>query len=347
MTAAKPYRHRLPMTIIQHAVWRYHRFPLSSRDVQELLHQRGLEISHETLREWCLKFGPQFTDELRRGSRWLLDEVCTAVDGVRYWLWRAVDEHGFVLDVFLQRYRDTQAAKIFLSNLLGEYDVPDTICTDQLRSYRAAIRAFSNLVHVNHQQVISGSRCNNMVQQSHGSTRRQSGSNKGFKRRRRAQEFLRLHAWTLTSTITPARAFPPRLEEATRNRRSTRGQWLPQGWPEPQATPALRLPRCQLRQHNPRVSMSPCSTRKRNWPIYGMVTKEASTSSGIRAVLAGLGQTPKPYQLTNNEVVERGRILNHQRVNATSCDGPGRHPRAGATCWAMVASIRALYATPS
>ena len=85
MTDAKPYRHRFPMAIIQHAVWLYHRFPLSYRDVQELLHQRGIQISHETLREWCIKFGPLFAEDLRhreprRGSRWHLDEVCTSVD---------------------------------------------------------------------------------------------------------------------------------------------------------------------------------------------------------------------------------------------------------------------------
>ena len=82
MTDAKPYRHRFPMTIIQHAVWLYHRFPLSYRDVQELLHQRGIRVSHETLREWCIKFSALFTEELRhreprRGSRWHLDEVWT------------------------------------------------------------------------------------------------------------------------------------------------------------------------------------------------------------------------------------------------------------------------------
>ena len=163
MTDAKPYRHRFPMTIIQHAVWLYHRFPLSYRDVQELLHQRGIEVSHETLREWCIKFGPLFVEELRhreprRGSRWHLDEVCTTVDGVRHWRWRAVDEYGFVLDILLQRHRDTEAAKTFLARLLGEYDVPEVIHTDQLRSYGAAIRENPSLADVDHQQVISTAR---------------------------------------------------------------------------------------------------------------------------------------------------------------------------------------------
>jgi putative transposase len=199
MTDAKPYRHRFPMTIIQHAVWLYHRFPLSYRDVQELLHQRSIQVSHETLREWCFKFGPLFAEDLRhwepgRGSRWYLDEVCTSVDGVRHWLWRAVDEYGFVLDILLQRHRDTEAAKNFLTRLLGEYDVPEVIHTDQLRSYGAAIREIPSLVNVDHQQVISTARCNNITLQEHRSTRRQGRSQQGFKRRKRAQEFLNLHA---------------------------------------------------------------------------------------------------------------------------------------------------------
>ncbi|CAM4429829.1 IS6 family transposase [Deinococcus marmoris] len=177
----------------------YHRFPISYRDVQELLHQRGIVVSHETLREWCIKFGSLFADGLRhreprRGSRWLLDEVCTTVDGVRHWLWRAVDEHGFVLDILLQRHRDTEAAKAFMTGLLGEYDVPDRICTDKLASYGAAIRQIVSLAAVDHQEVISTTRCNNMIEQSHRSTRRQERQQLGFRRRKRAQEFLNLHA---------------------------------------------------------------------------------------------------------------------------------------------------------
>ena len=178
MTDVKPYRHRFPMSIIQHAVWLYHRFPLSYRDVQELLHQRGLEVSHEMLREWCIKCSSLFAEELRhreprRGSRWSLDEVCTSVDGIRHWVWRAVNEHGPVLDIFLQRHRDTEAAKAFLTRLLVEYDVPEVIHTDQLRSYGATIRELPSLVKVDHQQVISTARCNNLTLQSHRSTRRQ------------------------------------------------------------------------------------------------------------------------------------------------------------------------------
>ncbi|WP_412030182.1 IS6 family transposase [Deinococcus yunweiensis] len=199
MTDPNPYRHRFAMTIIQHAVWLYHRFPLSYRDVQELLHQRGVDVSHETIREWCLKFGPLFAEDLRqreprRGSRWLIDEVCTTVNGVRHWLWRAVDEHGFVLDILLQRHRDTDAAKTFLTRLLGEYDVPEVIHTDKLWSYGAAVRELPVLHSVEHVQVVSTARCNNVIEQSHRSTRRQERQQQGFKRRKRAQEFLCLHA---------------------------------------------------------------------------------------------------------------------------------------------------------
>jgi len=196
---AKPYRHRFSILIIQHAVWLYHRFPLTYRDVQELLHQRGIQVSHKTLREWSIKFGPFFAEdlrhrELRRGSRWHLDEVSTSVDGVRHWLWRAVDEYGFVLDILLQRHRDIEAAKTFLTRLLADYDVPEVIHIDQLRSYGAAIREIPSLTNVDHQQVISTARCNNIIEQSHRPTRRQEQSQQGFRWRKRAQEFLSLHA---------------------------------------------------------------------------------------------------------------------------------------------------------
>lgn len=120
--------------------------------------------------------------------------MAVKVGGVRHWLWRAVDEHGFVLDILLQRHRDTQAAKVFLTRLLGEYQGPEVIHTDQLRSYSAAIREVPRLANVNHQQVISTARCNNVIEQSHRSTRSQERQQLGFKRRKRAQEFLSLHA---------------------------------------------------------------------------------------------------------------------------------------------------------
>ena len=199
MTDRKPYRHRFPLSIIQHALWLYHRFPLSERDVQELLHQRGIVVSHETLRQWNIKFAPLLTEELRhreprRGSRWFLDEVCIDMAGKKFWLWRAVDESGAVLDIVLQTHRNADAAKIFFERLLINYDVPDVIHTDTLWSDGAAIRALPVLHAVKHIQVISSARCNNLIEQSHRPTRKQERSQLGFKKPRRAQEFLALHA---------------------------------------------------------------------------------------------------------------------------------------------------------
>ena len=108
--------------------------------------------------------------------------------------WRAVDEHEAVLVILLQRYRDTDAAKTFLTRLLSEYDVPDRICTDKPASYGAAIREITSLAEVDHQQVISTAQCNNMIEQFHRPTRRQERQQQGFKRWKRAQEFLNLSA---------------------------------------------------------------------------------------------------------------------------------------------------------
>lgn len=197
----KPYRHRFPKSIIQHAVWLYHRFTLSYRDIEELLLQRGIQVSHETIRDWCEKFGPTITKELRkreprRGSHWHLDEVCVKIKGVKHWLWRAVDEHGAVLDVLLQEHRDTDAAKTFFTKLLSGYEAPTTIHTDKLGSYGAASRELPELHGAEHREVISTARCNNLIEQSHRPTRNQERSQKGFKDIEKAQKFLDLHART-------------------------------------------------------------------------------------------------------------------------------------------------------
>jgi len=124
VTDRKPYRHRFPLGIIQYALWLYDRFSLSQRDVQELLQERGIQVSHETLRQWNIKFAPLPTEELRhreprRGSRWFLDEVCINISGKKFWLWMAVGDSGVVLDLRLQDRRNTQAAKTFLGRVLA------------------------------------------------------------------------------------------------------------------------------------------------------------------------------------------------------------------------------------
>ena len=117
------YRHRFPAEIISHAVWLYHVFSLSLRDVELLLAERGIVVSYETVRRWCKKFGASFADRLRRrrprpGDKWHLDEVFIRIQGVQHYLWRAVDQDGVVLDILVQARRDGNAAKRFFRRLL-------------------------------------------------------------------------------------------------------------------------------------------------------------------------------------------------------------------------------------
>ena len=205
--------YRFPLEVIGYAVWLYHRFTLSYRDVEELLLERGIAVTRESIRTWCIKFSDLFVQGLRhreprRGSRWYLDEMYMDVGGVTHWLWRAVDEHGAVLDVFLQRHRDTEAAKSFFVRLLGEYGVPVTVHTDKLWSYGAALRELPVLHAVEHVQVVSTARCNNLIEQSHRPTRRQERQQCGFRSRPRAQGFLNLHA-RITNLHHPASCTVP------------------------------------------------------------------------------------------------------------------------------------------
>ena len=139
-------RHRFPPEIIRHAVWLYVRFTLSYRDVEELLAQRGLDISYETVRRWVLKFGPQFARRLRArrprpSSQWHLDEMVVAIGGRRLWLWRAVDSEGEILDLLVQPKRDKAAAVRLMRKLLKKRGyAPDVLVTDKLRSYACARR---------------------------------------------------------------------------------------------------------------------------------------------------------------------------------------------------------------
>jgi len=205
--------YRFPVVVIGYAVWLYHRFTLSYRDVEELMLERGIAVTRESIRNWCIKFSDLFAQgllhrESRRGSRWHLDEMCVEIGGVKHWLWRAVDEHGAVLDVILQEHRHTEAARSFFSRLLREYDVPEVIYTDKLWSYGAALRELPVLHAVEHVQVVSTTRCNNLVEQSHRPTRRQERQQRGFRTRKRAQGFLELHA-RITNLHHPARPTVP------------------------------------------------------------------------------------------------------------------------------------------
>src|SRR6266403_1136652 len=138
------HRHRFPAEIISQCVWLYFRFALSFRDVEELMSSRGVSLTYETVREWCLKFGQTYANGLRRkslrpGDRWHLDEVFLKINGRLHYLWRAVDQDGDVLDILVQSRRDKKAATKFFRKLLkGLRYVPRVIITDKLKSYSAA-----------------------------------------------------------------------------------------------------------------------------------------------------------------------------------------------------------------
>ncbi|WP_326756826.1 IS6 family transposase [Streptomyces hirsutus] len=173
-----------------HCVWLYHRFPLSFREVEELMLERGVIVSHETVRRWCAKFGQIYANELRRrpgpGATRHLDEVFITVNGERHYLWRAVDQHGNVLDILVQPKRDTHAAIRFLRRLLkGLEYVPRVVVTDRLRSYRAARReVVPSVEHRSHMGL------NNRAENSHQPTRQRERAMKGFRSAGGAQRFL-------------------------------------------------------------------------------------------------------------------------------------------------------------
>src|SRR5271154_498258 len=139
-------RHRFPPPIIQHAIWLYLRFTLSYRDVEDLLAERGLEVSDETVRRWVLKFGATVARRLRKrrprpSERWHLDEMVVRIAGRRMYLWRAVDHEGEVLDMLVQRRRDRRAALRLMRKLLRKLGfAPKLLATDKLGSYGAAFR---------------------------------------------------------------------------------------------------------------------------------------------------------------------------------------------------------------
>src|ERR1044072_714050 len=143
--AKSPYAgYRFPPGVISRAVWLYFRFPLSLRMVEEMLAVRGIIVSHESVRQWALKFGQDFANQLRRrlptaGDKWHLDEVAIKIAGKKHWLWRAVDQDGIVLDILVQSRRDKRAAKRLLRKLLKrQCRVPRVMITDKLASYGAA-----------------------------------------------------------------------------------------------------------------------------------------------------------------------------------------------------------------
>jgi putative transposase len=192
---ATHYRHRFPSEIIGYAVWLYHVFSLSLRDVELILAERGVCVTHESVRGWCQKFGMEFAKRLRRrrprpGDIWHLDEVFIRINGELRYLWRAVDQHGVVLDILVQDRRNASAAKRFFKRLLqGLQYKPRRLVTDGLRSYGVAHRAL--LPEVRHRK---SRYLNNRAENSHRPTRRRERQMQRFKSCSQAQRFLSAHS---------------------------------------------------------------------------------------------------------------------------------------------------------
>ncbi len=188
-------RHRFSPEIIQHAVWLYARFTLSFRDVEDLLAERGIDVSNETVRRWFLKFGRLVAVNLRRGrprasARWHLGEMVIKIRGRKHWLWRAVDDEGEVLDFLVQPRRCARSAQRLLRKLLKKQGfAPKRIITDKLKSYVVAIR--KERLSAVHDQ---GLRANNRAENSHQPVRRRERKQQRFKSPGSAQRFLSIHA---------------------------------------------------------------------------------------------------------------------------------------------------------
>ena len=200
MKNLNPFRYfKTSPEIIRLAVMMYVRFPLSLRNVEDLLHERGIDICHETVRYWWNKFGPLFAREIRKKRishpqnytnwKWHLDEVFVKINGETHYLWRAVDHEGEVLETFVSKRRDRKTALVFLKKVMKRYGKPNVIVTDKLRSYRAAMKLIGN---ENTQEV--GRWVNNRCENSHLPFRRREYAMLRFRRMRSLQKFVSIHS---------------------------------------------------------------------------------------------------------------------------------------------------------
>jgi putative transposase len=190
-----PYRgYRFPQEIISQCVWLYFNFAVSLRDVELMMAFRGVLLTYETVRNWCDKFGASYAAQLKRrrpqlGDKWHLDEVFLKIHGVQHYLWRAVDQHGAVIDILVQPKRDRRAAILFFRKLLRTTKrKPRVIITDKLRSYGAAKKVI--LPRVTHRQ---SRYLNNRAENSHQPTRLRERRMRRFKSPGQAQRFLEVH----------------------------------------------------------------------------------------------------------------------------------------------------------
>ena len=200
MTKRSPFKYfKTSPEIIRLAVMLYVRFPLSLRNVEDLLHERGVDVSHDTVRFWWNRFGPMFASEIRRNRisrmraysnwQWHLDEVFVKINGERHYLWRAVDHEGEVLESFVTKTRDKKAALKFLKKAMRKHGRPEVIVTDLLRSYGAALKE----IGAEHRQE-TGRWLNNRAENSHLPFRRRERAMLRFRRMRSLQKFASVHA---------------------------------------------------------------------------------------------------------------------------------------------------------
>ncbi len=200
MRKRSPFRYfKTSPEIIRLAVMLYVRFPLSLRNVEDLLHERGIDVSHETIRFWWNRFGPLFAAEIRRKRvdrmrsgthwRWHLDEVFVKINGEMHYLWRAVDHEGEVLESYVTKRRDRKAALKFLRKSMRRLGNPKVIVTDKLRSYGAAMKQIGNA-----KRQETGRWLNNRAENSHLPFRRRERAMLRFRRMRSLQKFVTVHA---------------------------------------------------------------------------------------------------------------------------------------------------------
>ena len=199
MTKRSPFRYfKTSPEIIRLAVMLYVRFPLSLRNVEDLLHERGVDVSHETVRFWWHRFGPMFAAEIKKRRiegmkssywRWHLDEVFVKINGERLYLWRAVDHEGEVLESFVTKTRDKTAALKFLKKAMRKHGRPEVVVTDRLRSYGAALKQIGA---ADRQE--TGRWANNRAENSHLPFRRRERATLRFRRMRSLQKFAAVHA---------------------------------------------------------------------------------------------------------------------------------------------------------
>jgi putative transposase len=195
-TTPNPYkRYRFPSEVIQYTVWLYYRFNLSHRDIEDLLSERGIDVSYESIRLWCNKFGQKYAKRLKHrhqgyGDTFFIDEVFIKIQGQQYYLWRAVDQDGEVVDVYLQARRNGKAAKRFFKRLLKSHSGElRKIVTDKLRSYGVAHREL--IPDTTHDTTRYA---NNRAEVSHQPTRVRERGMRRFKSTQHAQRFLSIHA---------------------------------------------------------------------------------------------------------------------------------------------------------